>query len=63
VLASRWKPLWAAGDHVLPLAFGQLSNRTDAAMAILLEWVLLSHFGRIPTRGAEAALFLGTPCT
>lgn len=59
VLSSQWSPLWAAGDHVLPLAFGQLSNRTDAALAILLEWFLLSHFGQIPTRGAEAALFLG----
>jgi DNA helicase-2/ATP-dependent DNA helicase PcrA len=59
VLAAEWKPLWAAGDQVLPLAFGQLQNRTDAAMAILLEWLITSHFGRIPTRGAEAALVLG----
>jgi DNA helicase-2/ATP-dependent DNA helicase PcrA len=59
VLAAEWKLLWTAGDHVLPLAFGKLENRTDAAMAILLEWLITSHFGRISTRGAEAALFLG----
>jgi DNA helicase-2/ATP-dependent DNA helicase PcrA len=59
VLAAQWNPLWSAGDHVLPLAFGQLQNRTDAAMTILLEWLITSHFRRIPTRGAEAAFVLG----
>ena len=43
----------------MPLAFGQLQNRTDAAMTILLEWLIISHFGRIPTRGGEAAIVLG----
>ena len=59
VLASTWKLLWAVGDHVLPLAFGQLKNRTDAAMTILLERLIMGHFGQIPTRGGEAALILG----
>jgi DNA helicase-2/ATP-dependent DNA helicase PcrA len=44
---------------VLPLAFGQINNRTDAAMAVLLERIVSSHFGRVPTRGPEATLVLG----
>lgn len=58
VLASKWRPLWDAADTVLPVAFGQIGNRTDAAMPILLERLVSTHFGRIPTRGAEAALLL-----
>jgi len=59
VLAGWWKPLWGIADNVLPLAFGQINNRTDAAMAVLLEPLVSSHFGHIPTRGPEAALVLG----
>jgi DNA helicase-2/ATP-dependent DNA helicase PcrA len=59
VLASWWKPLWGVGDNVLPFAFGQINNRTDAAMAVLLEPLVSSHFGHVPTRGPEAALVLG----
>jgi DNA helicase II / ATP-dependent DNA helicase PcrA len=59
VLASWWKPLWAVADNVLPLAFGQINNRTDAAMAVLLDRIVSSHFGHLPTRGPEAAMVLG----
>ena len=59
VLASWWKPLWGVADNVLPLAFGQINNRTDAAMAVLLERLVSGHFGHVPTRGPEAALVLG----
>ena len=59
VLASWWKPLWGVADNVLPLAFGQINNRTDAAMAVLLERLVSSHFGHVPTRGPEAAMVLG----
>lgn len=59
VLSSTWKPLWEVADNVLPLAFGQINNRTDAAMAMLLEPLVSSHFGHVPTRGPEAALVLG----
>ena len=59
VLASWWKPLWGVADNVLPLAFGQINNRTDAAMAVLLEGIVSSHFGHLPTRGPEGALVLG----
>jgi DNA helicase-2/ATP-dependent DNA helicase PcrA len=59
VLASTWRPLWGVADNVLPLAFGQINNRTDAAMAVLLEPLVSSHFGHVPTRGPEAALVLG----
>ena len=47
------------GGHVLPLAFGQINNRTDAAMAVLLQRLVSSHFGHVPTRGPEAAIVLG----
>jgi DNA helicase II / ATP-dependent DNA helicase PcrA len=59
VLASWWKPLWGLADNVLPLAFGQINNRTDAAMAVLLERIVSGHFGHLPTRGPEAAMVLG----
>jgi DNA helicase-2/ATP-dependent DNA helicase PcrA len=59
VLASWWKPLWSVADNVLPLAFGQVNNRTDAAMAVLLERFVCGHFGHLPTRGPEAAMVLG----
>ena len=59
VLGSWWKPLWGVGDNVLPLAFGQINNRTDAAMAVLLERIVSGHFGNLPTRGPEAAMVLG----
>jgi DNA helicase II / ATP-dependent DNA helicase PcrA len=59
VLASWWKPLWGVADNVLPLVFGQINNRTDAAMAVLLERYVSSHFGHVRTRGPEAAMVLG----
>jgi len=59
VLASWWKPLWGVADNVLPLAFGRINNRTDAAMAMLLERIVSGHFGHLPTRGPEAAMVLG----
>ena len=59
VLAAWWKPLWGIADNVLPFAFGQINNRTDAAMAVLLEPLVSRQFGHVPTRGPEAALVLG----
>jgi DNA helicase-2/ATP-dependent DNA helicase PcrA len=42
VLALHWKPLWQAGDHVLPLAFHAFKGGSEEAAAILL----LNHVTR-----------------
>lgn len=59
VLASEWAPLWSAADEVLPLSFGQPDNRLDAAIAVLLDQVVSSHFRHLSTFGPEAAAILG----
>jgi DNA helicase-2/ATP-dependent DNA helicase PcrA len=58
VLASHWEPLWAASDLVLPFSFGQIGNRIDAAIGLLLRRVVTSHFGELSSFGPEAALIL-----
>jgi DNA helicase-2/ATP-dependent DNA helicase PcrA len=59
VLASHWRPLWDISDNVLPLAFGQIRNRTDAAMTLLLDPVASAVFGQLARSGLEAAVALG----
>lgn len=58
VLASHWRSLWEISDDVLPFAFGQIHNRTDAALALLLEPVAVGQFGRLARAAPEAALAL-----
>lgn len=58
VLASRWRQLWDASEEVLPLAFGQIQNRTDAALALLLEPIAATRFGRLARAAPEAAAAL-----
>lgn len=58
VLASWWRHLWEVSDDVLPLAFGQIQNRTDAALALLLEPIAAGHFGPIARASPEAAVAL-----
>lgn len=58
VLASHWEPLWAVSDQVLPFSFGQIGNRVDAAMGLLLDRVVTSHFGALSSFGPEAAVIL-----
>jgi DNA helicase II / ATP-dependent DNA helicase PcrA len=36
VLSREWKPLWVAGDYVLPLAFGSFKGTYEEAAATLL---------------------------
>ena len=58
VLASRWLPLWEVSEDVLPYAFGQIHNRTDAALALLLEPLATGYFGQLARAAPEAALAL-----
>ncbi len=58
VLASNWLPLWEVSDSVLPFAFGQINNRTDAALALLLAPVATNHFGPLARAAPEAAVAL-----
>lgn len=58
VLASSWKALWDAPDDVLPFSFGQVGNRTDAALALLLDFVTRGHFGESSTFGPDASVIL-----
>lgn len=58
VLASHWQPLWDVTDDVLPFAFGQINNQTDAAMSLLLAPLAVSHFGRLARAAPEAAAAL-----
>lgn len=58
VLASRWRHLWDVSDSVLPLAFGQVQNQTDAALALLLEPITASHFGPLTRAALEAHVIL-----
>jgi DNA helicase II / ATP-dependent DNA helicase PcrA len=58
VLGSHWLPLWDVADDVLPLAFGQIGNQTDAALALLLAPLAVSHFGPLARAAPEAAVAL-----
>lgn len=58
VLASSWKALWSAPDVVLPFSFGQAANRTDAALALLLDFVIGGQFGESSTFGPDASVIL-----
>ena len=59
VLAGEWSRLWAASDDILPFSFGQAGNRIDAAIALLLDQVVVSRFGSLSTFGPDAAVVLG----
>lgn len=58
VLASEWARLWGC-PSVLPLSFGQVTNRVDAAMALLLDHVITQRFKSLSTFGPDAAVMLG----
>jgi DNA helicase II / ATP-dependent DNA helicase PcrA len=58
VLASEWARLWGC-TSVLPLSFGQVTNRVDAAMAILLDHVVAQRFKRLSSFGPDAEVMLG----
>ena len=59
VLALKWESLWECPAHVLPMSFGPITNRTDAAVVLLLNHILVS---RLMTRASclhEALVLLG----
>ncbi|GAT87931.1 hypothetical protein CVCC1112_2590 [Paenarthrobacter nicotinovorans] len=60
VLCSKWKPLWAVDDSVLPLAFGAAKgNLVEAASTLLLDCFLRSRFHLSATYLADALATLG----
>lgn len=54
-LARRWSALWIAGDNVLPLAFRNINNATDAGLNLLLDVATRANLGR-RAYGREAAV-------
>jgi DNA helicase-2/ATP-dependent DNA helicase PcrA len=58
VLASNWDALWNGPDHVLPLSFGRISNKTDAAAIVLLDHLVHARFGQRTIFLPEALLLL-----
>jgi DNA helicase-2/ATP-dependent DNA helicase PcrA len=59
VLASKWDTLWDGPDAILPLSFGTIDNQTDAAMTLLVHWLVVGHFSREAIYLAEAIALLG----
>ncbi|WJJ09971.1 UvrD-helicase domain-containing protein [Prescottella equi] len=54
-LARQWSSLWTAGDNVLPLAYRNINNSTDAAINLLLDVLTQAQLGRA-SYGREAAI-------
>ncbi|WP_179872019.1 UvrD-helicase domain-containing protein [Microcella indica] len=54
-LARRWRDLWRVGDNVLPLAFRNVENKSDAAILLLLDVVTKSRLGE-NAHGRESAI-------
>ncbi len=66
VLSLHWKPLWQAGDHVLPLAFHAFKGGSEeAAATLLLNHVTRNIFSEDATylRDALTALAIDNPDT
>lgn len=59
VLASQWSTLWEGPDTVLPLSFGRIDNMTDAAIVLLVDRLVGSHFGQSAIFLPEALSMLG----
>lgn len=60
LLALRWKPLWEAGPHVLPLAYGSTKGHIhEAACTLLLSEVTQRMFGENATFHSDALTTLG----
>lgn len=54
-LARRWRDLWSVGDNVLPLAFRNVENHSDAAILLLLDVITKSRLGE-HAHGRESAI-------
>lgn len=59
VIATTWSRLWRCSDDVLPFSFGPAQNRLDAAIALLLDQVVIQTFDVASPFGADAAILLG----
>ncbi|MGO2932100.1 MAG: UvrD-helicase domain-containing protein [Microbacterium sp.] len=59
-LARTWRPLWSAGDNILPLSFRTIENATDAALNLLLDVVTRGRLG-VSSFGREAAIASSAP--
>lgn len=59
VLASKWETLWSGPSHVLPLSFGRTSNQSDAAVILLLDFLVRSYFSERAIFLPEALILLG----
>jgi len=60
VLASEWETLWECDDRVLPLSFGTVRNQTDAALLLLLDYLVERRLARRSVYVADAHAFLRT---
>jgi DNA helicase-2/ATP-dependent DNA helicase PcrA len=58
VLASRWDHLWQAPNNVLPLSFGRMANKTNAAAIVLLDHLVYSTFNHHAIFLPEALVLL-----
>ncbi|MFJ6861744.1 UvrD-helicase domain-containing protein [Streptomyces werraensis] len=60
LLALQWKPLWEAGPHVLPLAYGSTTGHIhEAACTLLLSELTQRTFGENATFHNDALTTLG----
>jgi DNA helicase-2/ATP-dependent DNA helicase PcrA len=60
LLALQWKPLWEAGPHVLPRAYGSATGHIhEAACTLLLSEVTQRTFGENATFHSDALTTLG----
>lgn len=60
LLALQWKPLWEAGSHVLPLAYGSTTGQIhEAACTLLLSELTQRAFGENATFYNDALTTLG----
>lgn len=58
-LARKWRSLWELPSDVLPLSFGRPRNKTQAALALLLDVVTTTRLGQHALFLREAVLILG----
>ena len=58
VLASQWNCLWTGPDYILPLSFGRINNKNDAAVVLLLDHLVRSQFSEHAIFLSEALILL-----
>ncbi len=58
-LARKWQSLWELPASVLPISYGRPRNKTQAALALLLDLTTTRQLGREALFQREACLILG----